>query len=245
MTVPAPAGHQIFYAPPGSLSGDSITFPPDESAHMVASLRVARGDIVMATDGAGRLFEAQIEDAGRKLTVARVTRVEKIAPPGVKLRLYQGMIRPQRMDLIVEKCVELGVTSIVPVFTQRSLERDAGARLSRWKKIALEAMKQSLRVYLPEIYDVGPLGRVLEEAGGLERLLVAHEGEAARPLEAADVAIGKGEIGLFIGPEGGFSEAEMRAFKGLGATVFGMGRARLKSETAAIAAVALIRRFLQ
>lgn len=245
MTVPTPARHHLFYAPPGSVSGGRICFPPDESMHMVASLRLTAGDVISATDGAGSLFEAEIEYAGREKTLARVTGVEQLPPPEVRLRLYQGMIRPQRMDLVVEKCVELGVNSVVPVFTERAVGRDAGARLARWKRIALEAMKQSLRVYLPEIRPPAPFGQVLKDADGLELVLVAHEGESARPLEAADVAIGKGNVGLFIGPEGGFSETEIEALSERGAKVFGMGAARLKSETAAMAAVAIIGRFLQ
>ena len=242
--MPTPARHHLFYAPPGSVSGGRICFPPDESLHMVASLRLEAGEVISVTDGAGKLYEAEIERADREGTLAGVTRVREIAPPGVRIRLYQGMIRPQRMDLVVEKCVELGVNSIVPVFTQRAVGRDAGARLARWKKIALEAMKQSLRVYLPEIRPPAPLDRILDEVNGLDRVLVAHEGEAARALEAADVAIGKGNIGLFIGPEGGFSETEIGELTERGAKVFGMGAGRLKSETAAIAAIAVIGRFL-
>jgi 16S rRNA (uracil1498-N3)-methyltransferase len=212
---------------------------------MVSSLRLAEGLGIVATDGAGKLFHAKLEKADRECAIARVTAVEEVPPPLVTVALYQGMIRPQRMDLVVEKCVELGVTSVTPIFTERALGRDAESRLARWNKLALEAMKQSLRVYLPEIRAGIPFSEALGEAEGLDRVLVAHEGESARPLEARDLEIGQGRVGLFVGPEGGFSEAEIEALTQRGGVVFGLGEARLKSETAAIAAVAVIGRFLQ
>ncbi len=240
-----PAHHHLFYAPPELIRDGRIYFAEDESAHMFASLRKAAGDVIAATDGAGRLFEAELEEAGRSGAVARVTRVEEVPPPDVRLTLFQGMIRPQRMDLIIEKCVELGADTIVPVLTERAMERDAGARLSRWSRIALEAMKQSLRVYLPDVRPAVAFDDALGEAEGCDLVLVAHEQRGSPSLEGGDVVKGKGRIGLFVGPEGGFSDAEIKALTRRGARVFGLGGARLKSETAAIAAVALIRRFLQ
>jgi 16S rRNA (uracil1498-N3)-methyltransferase len=227
------------------LEGNLIRFSTEESSHIVSSLRHAAGDGIVATDGAGKLIHAELEKADRERAVARVTAVEERPPPDVAIALYQGMIRPQRMDLVVEKCVELGVASITPVLTERALDRDAGARLGRWNKIALEAMKQSLRVYLPEVRAAVPFSEALWETDGMDRILVAHEGVSARPLDAGDLEMGSGKLGFFVGPEGGFSQTEIRALSERGGLLFGMGEGRLRSETAAIAGVAIIGRFLQ
>jgi 16S rRNA (uracil1498-N3)-methyltransferase len=240
-----PAHHRLFYAPPEAVREGRIYFPKDESAHIVSSLRLGRGDTVTATDGGGRLIEAEIEGTGGKLVVARVIRIEETAPPDITLALFQGIVRPRRMELVIEKCVELGLNAFSPVFTERSMERDAVGRLERWNKIALEAMKQSLRVYATEVRPPVSFGDALREVAGLDRVLVAHEQAAGDALREGDLDMGRGSVGLFVGPEGGFSNAEIEALRERGARTFGLGEARLKSETAAIAAVAIIRRFLR
>ncbi len=241
----APCGHHhLFYAPPGSVREGCIHFSREESMHIVSSLRMAAGDDIAASDGAGRLFEAVLVHARRGGAVARVKRVVEVPPPDVTLTLFQGMIRPRKMDLVIEKCVELGVDSIVPIVTERALARDTRSRLVRWKRIALGAMKQSLRAHLAEVRPAAAFADVLEEASGLERILVAHEAESADGLRAGDMPAGAGAVGLFVGPEGGFSGAEIEALAARGARVFGLGEGRLRSETAAIAAVAIVRHLL-
>jgi 16S rRNA (uracil1498-N3)-methyltransferase len=241
--VSTPAHHHLFYAPRGLIRDGRIYFSKDESAHIVSSLRKAAGEVIAVTDGAGRRYGAELEEAGRGGVVARVTGVELVGPPDVSLTLFQGMIRPQRMDLVVEKCVELGADAIVPLLSERALERDTGQRLSRWNKIAVEAMKQSLRVYLPEVRPAVHFADALGRLPGFDISLLAHGRETGDGF-GADPGIGKGSIGFFVGPEGGFSDAEIEALTERGARILCLGGARLKSETAAIAGVALIRRFL-
>jgi 16S rRNA (uracil1498-N3)-methyltransferase len=240
-----PARHHLFYAPPEAFRQGRVYFPEDESAHMVSSLRLGRGDAVMATDGEGRLIEAEIEDADGKLAVARVIRIEQVAAPNIVLTLYQGIIRPRRMETVIEKCVELGLNVFSPIVTERSVERDAVARLGRWNKIAVEAMKQSLRTHAREVRGPVSFGDALHEIGDLDSVLVAHQQAAGGALAGGDFNMGRGSVGLFVGPEGGFSDDEVEALRERGARMFSLGAARLKSETAAIASVAIIRRFLQ
>lgn len=240
----APAEHNLFYAPPDRISEDLVRFDRDESSHIVTSLRKAAGEAITMTDGAGRLYRARIEEAGKRGVVARIESVEDVPPPLAQVTLFQGMIRPQKMDMVIEKCVELGAGAIVPVVTERAMQRDPGARLERWSRIAVEAMKQSLRAYRPEISPALTFDRALGMCRDCDLVLVAHEQETAHPLEA-NLVMGKRSIGLFIGPEGGFSDTEIEALGEGGAGVFGLGPARLRSETAAIAGVALIERFLQ
>ncbi len=240
-----PARHHLFYAPPEAVREGRIHFPEDESAHMISSLRLGRGDTVEATDGQGGLIQAEIEDAQRRLVVARIIRIEQAAPPDIMLTLYQGIIRPRRMEIVIEKCVELGLNAFSPVITERSMKRDTVARLGRWKKIAVEAMKQSLRVYAPDVGQPVSFGDALREMENFERTLVAHRQAAGDAIGECCLHMRRGRLGLFIGPEGGFSDAEIMALRERGALMFSLGDVRLKSETAAIASVAIIRRSLQ
>jgi 16S rRNA (uracil1498-N3)-methyltransferase len=244
VTVGAPREHNLFYASAGSIRQGRIYFDRDETSHLAASLRKAAGQTIEVTDGEGMLYRAEIEEIGKAGAVARITGREKVPQARAEITLYQGFIRPQKMDLIVEKCVELGVAAFVPVLTERALERDAAARHERWRRIAVEAMKQSLRAYRPRIGPAQAFEDVLEGSGRHDVLVVAHEGEGGRLLDG-DLISGKTSVGLFVGPEGGFADGEIRALSELGAAVISLGGARLRSETAAIAAVALIGRFLR
>jgi 16S rRNA (uracil1498-N3)-methyltransferase len=239
------AHHHLFYAGPEAAREGCLYFSPEESAHILLSLRLPAGSPIRATDGKGKLYEARIEEARRDGVVARIESVDRIPAAAVKVMLFQGMIRLSRMDLVVEKCVELGVDAVIPLVSERSTAKGAGGRTERWRKIAVGAMKQSLRAYLPEIRPVTTFSEAVEAARGLGRILAAHERGAVTPLGAGDLAGGGGDIGVFVGPEGGFSHEEIEALRAAGALFFGLGEARLRSETAAIAAVAIIRHFLQ
>jgi len=149
------------------------------------------------------------------------------------------------MEIAIEKCVELGLNAFSPVITERSMKRDTVARLGRWKKIAVEAMKQSLRVYAPDVRQPVSFGDALREMENFERTLVAHRQAAGDAIGECCLHMRRGRLGLFIGPEGGFSEAEIKALRERGALMFSLGNVRLKSETAAIASVAIIRRSVQ
>jgi len=232
--------HHLFYAPPEAFREGEIVFPEDDSHHMLASLRLGAGDLIGATDGMGKLFRAELLGVRGRRAVARVIEVREVPRPRVSLALYQGLVRPQKMDLIVEKCVELGAGSIRPILTERSLKRRAGGRVKRWEKIAAAAMKQSLRAYLPEIL---PLSHIQEATAGMDhfdRVLVAQGPGGGQRLSGEIVSLDEGRLALFVGPEGGFTHGEIARLADHGATAFTLGDKRLRSETAAIASVAVI-----
>jgi 16S rRNA (uracil1498-N3)-methyltransferase len=231
--------HYLFYVPPDSVKEGRLCFPPEESSHMVASLRFGAGDPLQATDGAGRLYDAVLEEASRNQSVAAVTAVREIPRPPVSLILFQGLIKFARMDTIVEKCTELGVDRIQPVLSERAVPREAGRRLARWRKIALEAMKQSRRVYLPEVGEMEEFRTVLPMLRSFDAVLAAHEGRGRRRLRREDLPP-SGRVAVLVGPEGGFTEGEMADLDRLGAVAFGLGPRRLRSDTAAISSIAVI-----
>lgn len=234
-----PSLHQRFYLPSESVEGGRVRFGREESKHMLASLRLGRGDLIGATDGAGKTYSIAIEDTARGLVSGRIQSVRAENEPRPGIWLFQGIIRPARMDTIVEQCVELGIACLVPVRSERSRESVSSARLDRWKRIAVEAMKQSLRSHLARINPPETVEGALALVSRNDLVLVASETEPGG-LASLRAGVPKpAKVTLWVGPEGGFSDHETETLAGAGARFFSLGPHRLRSETAAAAAVAL------
>lgn len=219
-------------APPVELEGD-------EAHHLLRVLRLGEGDEVVLFDGRGRAARAVVTTVapGR---VGLEPRAE--APTGESpLPLTVGVAMPKadKMSLVVQKLTELGAVRIVPLVTERgeaSAERTRRS-LPRFRRIAVEACKQCGRSRLPEIDAPEALEELLVdvEASRASAVLAAHPG--APPLEPPE---GAGPLLVLVGPEGGWSEAELELLERGGARLFGLGPRTLRTETAAIAATALI-----
>ncbi len=239
------AGHHRFYMPPeypDSLG--AVRFSKAESRHMISSLRIRERDIVTATDGRGTVYVLAVESTSGREVSARVRAVERVEPEGPPVDLFQAVVKPARMELIVEKATELGLWGFTPVVSSRSEGMTAGSRLERLRKAAVEAMKQSLGTHLPDVRDPVTFAEALEMMDDFDSVLVAWEGEGARPLRRALDGCREDRIALWVGPAGGFTESEMTLLGEHGGTTFTLGRHRLKSETAAIASLAVLRHLL-
>jgi 16S rRNA (uracil1498-N3)-methyltransferase len=213
-----------------------------EHQHLTRSLRVRSGERFLATDGEGREFLLESAGARGRELVARILE-ESTSPPGAGARLTLAIAPPKggRMEIAVEKVVECGVGAIVPIRTARSVvqPRESSGRSERWVRVAQSATAQSGRFHLPEIAAVQPLARALEDASS-GRILLAHPGSASIPLpDALSGLDGSERVTIFVGPEGGFTEEEIELGRRFGATEVTLGPNRLRTETAAIAAVAL------
>jgi 16S rRNA (uracil1498-N3)-methyltransferase len=240
-----PLEDRRFYLPPGAIDKhDIVTFPENESIHIVSSLRMAKGDTVSATDGKGMVCKVLLEHLRDGQVTGRIVGATKAYRQRPLIHLFQGIVRSSRMDWVVEKCTELGIAGFVPVYTERSVRHLSGHRLGRLRRIAVEAMKQSLGGYLP---DVGVAMSFEDALSGLEDfdlVLVAWEGEPRRTLRDATVKSPRKRMALWVGPEGGFTDREISSLAEKGALMFTLGRLRLKSETAAVASVATLRHLL-
>jgi 16S rRNA (uracil1498-N3)-methyltransferase len=233
-------GHQRFYCPPETIDSGSIDFSPQESLHMVASLRLKKGERITATDGEGRVYEVVIEEARRRRVRGRITNVSEVPRSLRSITLFQGIIKAAAMELALTKCAELGVSAVVPVVCENSVGSRSGTRLGRLRRISVEAMKQSLGAYLTVVHEPAGFEDALAASGGFDSVLVAWEGEGKRGLASALETERAGTIALWTGPEGGFARAEIDALVDIGAVTFSLGERRLRAETAAIAAVAVI-----
>lgn len=234
--------HHRFYLPTEAVAEDGmVVFPLAESIHMVSSLRIKKGDVVSATDGKGRICKVLVEQPGKRRVVGRIGGVRKVRRLRPAIHVFQGIVKPSGMDLIVEKCTELGVSAIVPVRTERSMRRLSKQRLERLRRIAIETMKQALGAYLPEICEPVSFEAAIAKHPDFEMVVVAWEKERKRTLVDSARRHTQGKVAVWVGPEGGLTKHELEALTSRGALTFTLGGLRLKTDTAAIASVAILR----
>jgi len=190
---------------------------------------------------------------GAKVRRGRITRVaddrvefelggEVPAASTVNLTLVLAVFKFDRMEWAIEKCTELGVSRIMPLIARRTdahLAAAAAKRVERWRRIALQAAEQSRRAAPPEVAAPGELGEVLGRASGL-RILLAEAERRTHLREIIGTAPVTDEILLAIGPEGGWTDDELKRFQQAGWIPASLGNAILRAETAAIAATAII-----
>jgi 16S rRNA (uracil1498-N3)-methyltransferase len=208
----------------------------EERHHIYKVLRGGEGDRIEVVDGLGRLFVAELTRKGEVTLLEKRPVADSAGGAGVEVTLYQAVPKGRHMDVVVEKATELGVTRIVPLMTDRGVvklpERDGKTR--RWRRVAGAAARQSLQLRVPEVAEAAPFAETARKAGELGILL---HNEPGLPLLEDVVAPGVA-VGLFVGPEGGWSEGELAVAREVGLALASLGPYRLRSETAGIAAVA-------
>lgn len=210
-------------------------------------LRGKPGDTLTVCDGRGTDYEARITEAGAsEIILEAVSQSPTQSEPKLGLTLYQALPKADKMELIIQKCVELGVYRIVPVNTERcvvKIEKNKEAKkLDRWRKISESAAKQSGRGLIPEIGPVMDFGAALKGAAQNGRAIIPYELERDRSLrDFLDGLSDKeraGHLAVFIGPEGGFTESEIVRATEQGVVPITLGERILRTETAGMAVVA-------
>ena len=231
--------------PPHAVRGSEITLTdPGALHHLLNVLRVGVGERLECFDGQGRSYAGRILRAGRQAaTIAIDERMEE-PPPRLAITLGQALIKPEQFEWVIQKATELGVTQILPTLTSRTrvrLPRSAGAaRMTRWRRIAEAAAAQCGRSVVPLIAEPQGFEDVLQAVGSRYTLLPTLA-EQGTPLEDHGSRLQRArEAAVLIGPEGDFSAEEVALAKRHGAHPVTLGRATLKSETAAIATLAIL-----
>jgi 16S rRNA (uracil1498-N3)-methyltransferase len=228
------------YVASGLASGVEAELDRAQAHYLRSVLRLDAGAAIAAfnaTDGEWLCRVAEFGKRGARLSVeAQLRAPEPEAEPD--LWLLFAPIKRGRLDWLVEKATELGVTAFLPVWTARTqVER---VNLERLRAHAIEAAEQSERVSVPEIRAPEALQRVLAAWPGERRLVLCDESGAGEPLSEAAARLPAGPVALLVGPEGGFDETELDAFGKLSfVTRVGLGPRVLRAETAALAAVAV------
>ncbi len=238
-----------FFVEPSAVEGKYIYMTDkNDLHHMKKVLRLSVGDELDISDGAEWEYHVEIEELGDKEAVLTIVDKQKFArEPKLHVTLYQGIPKASKMEEIIQRCVELGVYSIVPVFMERTVVVDKGnfgKKLDRWQKISDEAVKQCKRGIIPEIQEAKKFKDVLAELSEFELLLFPYENEDNRTIKDClqDVTMSGDiprEVAIIIGPEGGFADKEAEALDEIGAERVSLGKTILRTETAGPAALAM------
>jgi len=225
------------YVPNPLIESDRLRIIGEEHQH----LKVARaevGELVDVFDGRGSVWSAKVESAGKRETLVQILHSRHVDKMEPELILGLSLVKPAAFELAIEKAVEVGVTRIVPIIASRS-NVAKGVRTDRWTRVVIEAAKQSKRYYLPELDEPVRLDSALDSSAPTKIVFAERRGG---PLKSA---LAGGPIFFLIGPEGGWTDAELDAALTKGFTLVGLGDGILRTETAAIVGAALIRYELQ
>ena len=220
---------------------------PDGSGcvHITRVLRLCRGDRILVLDGRGKSYQAVIEDAGRTRVICAVTgEIPVFSSPGPRLTLVQGLPKGDKMDLIVEKSTELGISRIIPLVCERTVLKLEGDKLSRrrerWLRIAREASKQCRRPDVPEVDLPGGWDQALRDLDRATALIPWEEENVLTLKSFLRENKPREQVYVFIGPEGGFTPREVERARSHGVRPVTLGPRILRTETAGLAVVAMI-----
>ena len=216
--------------------------------HMKKVLRMSVGDEMDVSDGAAWEYHVEIESLDDKEAVLLILDKQKFArEPELLVTLYQGIPKASKMEEIIQRCVELGVNSIVPVFMERTVVVDKGnfgKKLDRWQKISDEAVKQCKRGIIPDVQDTVKFKEALSMLNEHDLILFPYENEDNRTIkDCLREVVASGNkpktVAIIIGPEGGFADKEAVMLDEIGAERVSLGKTILRTETAGPAALAM------
>lgn len=235
--------HTFYLDQPGSV-GASLLLPKDEAKHALKVLRLGVGDEVCALDGCGGRFAATIEAVDGDGATLKLTDALPTNEPPVRVTLYQGLPKADKLDFIVQKLTELGATCVVPVKMERCVvksdAKDGVKRKERLEKIAREAAKQCRRACPPEITEPLTWKQTLQKMASHDLVIVPWEDAQGLTLKHVFAqSPEKKDIGIVVGSEGGMSESEVAALRENGARIVTLGPRILRAETAAVASVTM------
>ena len=223
------------------IANQTATITGDDAHHISRVLRMKAGDALSLCDGAGHEYDAVISSISPDaITCALGERRESASESPVHVTLFQCLPKTGKMELIVQKCTELGVFSIVPVVSARCVvvpNKDFEKKRERYNRVALEAAKQSRRAMVPEVLPLVELKKM--DPGAFDLFLIAYEDESGRTLkQALRAADAPKSIALLIGPEGGLEDSEVSRLTEAGAVSVSLGKRILRTETAGMAMLA-------
>ncbi len=228
-------------------AGEDIIITGEDVLHIRNVLRLNIGEEILISDGDGTDYQCRIADISKDNVVCSICDIfRNTAELPVRITLFQGMPKADKMELIIQKTVELGVTEIIPVITRRTVvkvdEKKAARKHERYNSIAMAAGKQSGRGIVPEVKPFMSFKEALEYAGTLDMNIIPYE--EARGMEYSRSVIsdikGKKSLGIFIGPEGGFAKEEIEAAMEIDAKCITLGNRILRTETAGLACLSII-----
>lgn len=215
--------------------------------HIKNVLRMKIDEEVLVSNGVDKDYHCRIAEIGAEKVVAEILSVDEEGTElSARLYLFQGLPKQDKMELIVQKAVELGAYQVIPVSMHRSVvkldAKKADAKVKRWNGIAESAAKQSKRMVIPEVTEVMTVKEALAYAAGFDLKLLPYEN--ARGMAATKECMEKVKPGMriavFIGPEGGFEDSEVELAKAAGFETISLGKRILRTETAGLTTLSLL-----
>ena len=252
-----------FIVDSGNISGDVITIDNAHDVHHITDvLRLKPGAKIDVSDSHEWEYRCAVTSLTRDSVLVKILDKQRLArEPVLAVTLYQAIPKAGKMETIIQKSVELGVTAIVPMFTARTVVEDTGGfakKTDRWRRVAAEAVKQCRRGIVPPVEDAIRFSEMLArfaaeggmkdsdisgaEGGQYDLLLFPYEGEEERTIKQVlrGLSAVPQTVAIVIGPEGGFSDEEAAALSAAGAESVSLGRTVLRTETAGPTALAMV-----
>jgi 16S rRNA (uracil1498-N3)-methyltransferase len=255
-----------FFAPSLDPGDDMVVLPRDEGEHLTRVLRLGVGETVSVFDGRGHEFLARVMAAARRdVQVQLLSRIEPARESTVSVVLVQAVLKHDKMDDVVRDAVMLGVAAVQPLVTRRTETTAAalvrGARLDRWRRVALASAKQSRRAVLPEIRTPLTLETYLMDPPPSLRLMLVEPTIGSGGSGGSDGSGGSGgsggvgeiesmrvlrslptpaDVALLVGPEGGWTDAEVALAGGAGARLLSLGPFTLRADAVPVAAISVL-----
>ena len=236
-----------FFVKNNDIEGESIRLSGPDRHHAEDVLRLRIGEEVLISDEDGRDYRCSLASSDEESLIFEISeRLEPDHDLPSQVWLSQGLPKSDKMEFIIQKATELGVSHIVPVSTKNTVvqldEKKAARKLRRWQAIAEAAAKQSKRSRIPKVHEPMSFRRAAELAGEFEVSVIPYEDEhGIESLCEAIVGFIPGRrIGVIIGPEGGFDPLEVRYAKSRGVLPVSLGKRILRTETAAIVMLSMV-----
>lgn len=223
------------------VNGDRVEITGENLKHIVGALRMKVGEkLTLCDDGIN--YNCELISVEKDIAIVKVLSKEKnLSEPDVSVTIYQCMPKGDKLELVIQKAVELGADKIVPVLSSRCVSRPDDKRAKkkneRYNKIALSACEQSGRGKLVEVAEMIDFNTAVKQASNFDLCVLFYEG-GGKPIR--EIIKTQKNICVFIGPEGGFSDSEVEALKQNGAEIATLGKRILRTETAPLAALVSI-----
>ncbi len=235
-----------FFVDKENIQDDKIMVIGDDVKHIKNVLRLMEGDIISLCDKLGTDYTAEISDLSKEKIICRILerKVSETEPP-IEVILYQGIPKSTKMDLIIQKNTELGVSKIIPVITDRTVvkiqdRKKEEKKLERWNKVTEEAAKQSKRGIVPEVYQILTFEEMLKALKNDGLIIVPYENEENIGIKEVLKSETSKKINIVIGPEGGFEQKEIESLKAIGSKIVSLGPRILRTETAGFITSAIV-----
>lgn len=237
-----------FYIDPSQVAEDTITVVGDDVNHIKNVLRMKIGEHILLCDCEGNDYHCKIQSYEDRMVKVSIQSKEPTQTElNTKIYLFQGLPKKDKMELIVQKAVELGVTEVIPVMMKRTIvkledKKKEAKKLERWNSIVESAAKQSNRGIMPKVSDVVSYKEALNRAKEMDIVILPYENEGGmeKSRKIIKSVKGKKSVGIFIGPEGGYDESEIEMARELGMQPVSLGKRILRTETAGLAILSIL-----